>query len=364
MFLTAYNLSNYLISRGLLDAQSIVDGDYTVSEHGRRNRNFKVHRRKQPGIFVKQVKVLDPLSTATVKREAGFYRAVHGDPKFSALREMIPEFLDYESRRHAVALRLADGAESLAEKQGREGIYREDTAHLLGHALGTIHLHGPAMHADPATRGLFTSQLPWPITLDQTGYSFLTNIGPIGPALAAEIQKIPTLQPKLSALRAEWRYDCLIHGDMKFDNCLIRTGPDGVPNLTIVDWELADIGEAAWDLGSIYKDLLMAVLMSSEYRESAVRNNTSAPPLVTLESVQPAALAFWNGYHAGRRMPPQYHSAFLDKVVRFTAARMVLAVLEYLFNSNEMNQLGHHTLQTAVWLLEAPQDGRLRMIGA
>jgi hypothetical protein len=37
MYLTADNLAHYLISSGLISATSVVDGDYTVVETGRRN---------------------------------------------------------------------------------------------------------------------------------------------------------------------------------------------------------------------------------------------------------------------------------------------------------------------------------------
>ena len=39
MFLTAYNLPHYLLSKGLIDSQSLVAGDFAIAEAGRRNRN-------------------------------------------------------------------------------------------------------------------------------------------------------------------------------------------------------------------------------------------------------------------------------------------------------------------------------------
>ncbi len=353
MFLTAYNLAHFLMSKGLLDPASVADGDFTVAEAGRRNRNFKVRLGPRPGLFVKQVKILDPSATATIQREASFFKLIQTSPKYAALKALTPEFVHYEPRRHAVTTRLADQAESLAEKQGREGVYREDIAHLLGHALGIAHPYGPVLAADPDARGLFACQLPWPLTLDQTGYSFLNSLGAIGPQLAQSIQQAPGLQPALSALRPEWQFDSLVHGDMKFDNCLIRTMPGGQVQLTIVDWELCDLGDAAWDVASIYKDLLMAVLVSAQ--------NPQASPQVTFDTVRPAMRAFWTGYCAARPQAATLPS--LDKMIRYTGARMVLAVLEYLWNAPAMSPLGRQILETAQWLLHSTLSARVQMIG-
>ena len=66
MFLTAYNLPHYLMSKGLISAQSVVDGDFVLAEAGRRNRNFKVMRRQQPGLFVKQIKSMEAQAITTI----------------------------------------------------------------------------------------------------------------------------------------------------------------------------------------------------------------------------------------------------------------------------------------------------------
>ena len=48
MFLTAYNLAHYLTAKGLITMRSVVDGDFILSEAGRRNRNFKVAAASTP----------------------------------------------------------------------------------------------------------------------------------------------------------------------------------------------------------------------------------------------------------------------------------------------------------------------------
>jgi hypothetical protein len=362
VFLTAYNLPHYLMSKGLISAQSVVDGDFVLAEAGRRNRNFKVLRRKQPGLFVKQIKSTEAQAISTIEREAAFYRAVHSDPRYAPLAGMIPKFVDYEPSRRALALSLTENAESVSEHHMRQAQIPESTARLIGTALGIAHSYGPTMLADANTRSLFPYQAPWPMTLEQTGYSFLNNFTPIGPQLSAAIQQLPRLQPMLSALRPLYQYDSLIHGDMKWDNCLLSSR-DGVEmNLTIVDWELADIGDGAWDVATIFKEYLVAAILNASARQSAAAQNQPAPLAQTIETMQPSIRAFWKAYVMARALNADA-GRYLDRAVRYTAARMIIAVLEYLNASPQFSVLGPIMLQTAMNLLEAPQVAAMQMIG-
>ena len=359
MFLTAYNLPQYLMWKGLIPADAVVDGDLVLAEAGRRNRNFKVLLNKRPGLFVKQIKSTEPQAIATVQREAAFYKSIHSDPRLAVLAAMVPKFVDYEPRRHAITLRLADQSESMAERHLREAVFPEDSARLLGTALATVHLHGAIMLRDPAARTQFQYQVPWPFLLDQTGYSFLDNFGPIGPHLSAAIRGFPSLQFHLSALRPLWQFDSLIHGDMKWDNCLIGDTAAGQAELMIVDWELADIGDGAWDVATIFKEYVVTAILGAQPPEQATPQN----PKQTIESLQPSIRSFWKAYAETRGLRGPASHAFLDRAVRFTAGRMVIAVLEYLAGSQQFNVLGQSMLQASVNILEAPQVAAAQLTG-
>ena len=160
MFLTAYNLAHYLVGRGLITLESVVDGDFILAEAGRRNRNFKVARRRFPGIFVKQVKSTEAQAIMTIQREAAFYRAITGDPRYTEISGMIPKFLDYDASRHALALNLTEDAESLSEHQMRLSVIPPEIAQRLGSALARIHSFGTAVAADTTLRPSLPCQIP------------------------------------------------------------------------------------------------------------------------------------------------------------------------------------------------------------
>jgi hypothetical protein len=245
----------------------------------------------------------------------------------------------------------------------REGVLPAAIAQLIGNALGVVHSHGPAMAADPVMRPLFPCQVAWPMNLDQTGDGFLSAFGTLGPQLASAMRQWPTLVPMLSALRPLWQYDSLIHGDMKWDNCLIATLGSSEPQLTIVDWELADIGDGMWDVATIFKEYLVAAIMNAGARQMATAQNVPVPVDQSIEAAQPSIRAFWKAYIQGRGWSGTPTASHLERAVKFTAARMVIAVLEYLGISSQFNALGSTMLQTAVNLLEAPQTATAQMIG-
>ena len=337
-----------------MSVDAIFDGDYLIAEAGRRNRNFKVIRRKQPGLFIKQIKTPDPQAIATIQREAAFYKAVHSDPRVAALSSLIPQLIDYEPRRQAIALSLADPAESMAEQQWRAGAFPENSARLLGNTLATVQAQGAALLQHPDARSLFPMQMPWPLMLDQVGLSFLDTYGSSGPQLSAAIRQSPSLQLRLSELRPLWRYDSLIHGDMKWDNCLVQDS-----RMTIVDWELADIGDGAWDVAAIFKEYLVTAMFSAHNRQVG---NPAATH--TIESLQPSIRSFWSGYAGSRGLTASESSVFLDRSVRFTGARMILAVLEYVAGAQPFEPLGSAMLQAASNILEAPQVAAGQLIGS
>ena len=350
MFLTSYNLADYLTASGLLSRRALVDGDFTVIEAGRRNRNFKVPRRQNSGLFVKQIKTPTAEAAATLRREAIFYRAVAANPAYAGLQALTPRLVHYDERRQALLVELLSNAETLAERSVYDGSFDTATAARLGRTLATVHAFGQALVNDVAVRAAFAYQPPWPITLDQTGYGFLDSLGPIGPALSAALRSQPTFAARLSALRRAWQFDSLINGDMKWDNCVLVAGVDGATDstLVIVDWEMVDIGDGAWDVAGILKEYVVALI---------------TPPPRGLDALAPAASAFWQAYVEGRRLTPPTAVAYFERAIALTAARLVIAVLEYLPTATNLGDLGQRLLQASAQILEWPQVVAAQLLG-
>jgi hypothetical protein len=73
------------------------------------------------------------------------------------------------------------------------------------------------------------------------------------PALAALLRKAatdPVLVARLREARTLWRPLALIHADLKHDNLIAETTPDGL-RVRVLDWEMARLGDPAWDLATL-----------------------------------------------------------------------------------------------------------------
>src|SRR5262245_32461977 len=128
MFLTSYNLADYLVASGLIAKRALVAGDFALVEAGRRNRNFKILRRDEAGLFVKQIKTPTAEAIATLQREAIFYRTVATNPAYRGLQLCTPRFVRYDERRHTLLVQLLSNAESLSERSWYDGPFDATTA--------------------------------------------------------------------------------------------------------------------------------------------------------------------------------------------------------------------------------------------
>jgi hypothetical protein len=363
MYLTASNLPHYLISRGLITAQSVVSGDFVLIETGRRNRNFKVLRRSGPGLFVKQIKSSEPQAIATLEREGLFYSRLRSDPASSHLRSITPEFVDYDPRRHALIVHLLDGYESIAEHHRRIGGVSIQAAALLGDCLARYHATAQHMRPELVDKKLFPCDLPWVMNMRDAGYAVLQHYGPVGAQLATSLQQFPGFLERLSTLRALWQIDSLTHGDMKWDNCMLPVSggaeSDAPKDLRIIDWELLDLGDGAWDVATILKEFVMAWLLAASNGVPAF----AAPAGVSLKAMQSAVRTFWNAYASTRGFDAAGRAAYLDRSIRFCSARMTVAVLEYLYSSPQMTDLMTAMLQLASSILAGPESARTGLFG-
>jgi aminoglycoside phosphotransferase (APT) family kinase protein len=73
---------------------------------------------------------------------------------------------------------------------------------------------------------------------------------PTTATLLGEAAADPVLVAGLRTARALWRSLALVHGDLKHDNVLVEPTPDGL-RVRVLDWEMARIGDPAWDLAGL-----------------------------------------------------------------------------------------------------------------
>lgn len=358
MRLTSVNIAHYLLAQGLVTPESVVDGDFMAIPLPRRNQNFRVLRTRSPSYFVKQIQEWAPESIAALEREAACYRLFSHHADFAPFAPLVPEVYLYDSSRHVLVTELLPAAESLRQYHVRMGAFPAEVAAQLGKAVAKFHGQaGRKCEAAPEAC-VFPGKPPWILSLHHDAPHWLHLLSGANSQLLGILRSYPDFQQKLDALRAGWRIETLIHGDLRWDNCLLCPNGTrgGEAGLKLVDWELADFGDPCWDIGAVLQCYLMfwiESLPAAQYEPPVRLVNRAHYPI---ETMQPAMRAFWKAYVDVRGLNNAGAAERLERSVSYCAARMIQTAYELADRSPQIGPTELSLLQASLNILNNPGD--------
>lgn len=364
MYLTSGTLVPYLIDRSILYAADLLDDDITILEAGRRNRNFKVSRRDGSGIFVKQVPLMAVETTQSVKREAALYALVENNDAADSLKAVMPKLRHYDKHRHLLAVELVPNSRSLTFYQmqvaGVAGAM-EDIAAQLGRLLSSCHKQSPEILVDPSQQGNFPAQPPWILNFSHYGETMMPNMSGGAKAVLAAVRQQPGLKEHMSLLQSEWSRSCLIHGDMKWENLLISQDQNGAAaKLQLIDWELADLGDAAWDVACVLASFMQPVIVG---RFDMQGRPTGPATADEVSRAQACCRTFWQTYMKELALTAEQQAQAKQRYVRFAAARLVLTAYEIAQSTAEISPSALLAIQTASSIFNDPGNAAETLFG-
>ncbi len=303
MSFSASEAVQFLLEKGLLERATLVDDDVIVSDASRRNSNLKVTHRGGDSYFVKQAQASTPQAAESFRREAAFYWLVANDPEFAVLRGIVPRVYGYEATRGALVLEQFVGAVSLIEAMTPTGTFAPTLAQGIGRSLAAAHADAGASMRAGRTPTPFPRQAHWVLSLGDLPEQSLVYATAGQSRLVQLARADRDLLDMLAAVRAEWVSASIIHSDLKLDNVLVLQGTDvaGAGRIRIIDWELADIGDPAWDVGTVLQACWLQPLLRGQWTMAAAVQQ--APP--GGYGAAPAAGAFGNGWGAPAPGVPQ-----------------------------------------------------------
>ena len=363
MILTSQNLVHYLVDRGLVPARAVVDGDFAVRDLSRRNRNF--HVRVGPGgLFVKQPQDWEPHSTETLRREASCYLLARDDPDFAALAELLPRFHHFDAEALVLVLELLPAEETMAEWQVRQARFPAPAGARLGTMLGRYHRHAGALSRDARTARAFPRGMPWILNIMHHNPSHLGPVSGGNTEMLEILSAHPEFGAALDAVRGGWRAEALVHGDLKWENCMVLPGGDpDAPALKIVDWELADFGDPCWDVGSIFQSYLTCWILSIPEPDQAHPSLLPERARFPLEGMQPSMNAFWDAYVGTLGADPRAAAERLKRSILYAAARMLQTAWEWTAYAPEVSPAILCLLQVAMNVLTRPDEAVVHLLG-
>jgi Phosphotransferase enzyme family len=347
MILTTRNLPNYLLSRGLISYESLVDGDLTITDASHRNRAFRVLRGAEPGYFVKQIREWDPISIAGWEQENSCYA------RFSS-SAFLPKHHASDIESRILVLELVSGSETLSEYH-RRALCSVAVGRKQGAVLSALHR---------ATEGAEEpGKTPWILSVHETNPAWFDSLSPANARLLEIVQGYPEYCGLLSGLRSEWQPSCLIHGDVKWDNFLIRQAESPNPEVLLVDWEMAGFGDPCWDAGSVFQAYLNSWIYSMPFHETMQADLLLSRAQSPIEWLQPAIRGFWDSYASGMCFDSRSERAMLSRSARCGAARMIQSAYEMMHHWQEMPPAGVAMLQTSFNILTRPTDAIRDLFG-
>ncbi|HEY5786975.1 MAG TPA: phosphotransferase [Microlunatus sp.] len=208
-----------------------------------------------------------------------------------------------------------DGTGSLAQQVGFPTLLRASrtsdevpvprvppaTTGALGRTVGALHR---------ATAGFPLPPAPPPLVLALVGRPEQTAGAGTLSTLVRSTLSVLDGRPLIAEAVAELRRPvagCLVNHDLKWDN-VVLTGPTQQP--VLLDWELAGLGDPAWDLGC----LLAEHLVRGSHDDG--------------DGLDDAARALLTGYRDGAGLCPVVVATLARRVVLATALRIAQLALE------------------------------------
>ncbi|MGH7507163.1 MAG: phosphotransferase, partial [Longimicrobiales bacterium] len=209
----------YLLERGLVHPRSIVGGELVATDAARRNRNVKVVSGDGESFLLKQG--IGAGGIATVAHEAAVYGLLLHEPRGAVARRYLPRCFGYDAERGVLVLELFREAHDLRQYHVRRGRFPKHMAAALGRALADLHRIDPKGDAGDDATLRMRRPPPWALTLHRPRLEHLSEMSGANLNLVRIVQHAGQLCDALDELRRDWQTGTLIHGDVKWENCLI-----------------------------------------------------------------------------------------------------------------------------------------------
>lgn len=250
------------VAAGALAPADVVDPGVFVDSVGRSHAVYRVSVGGEARFFVKLFGPSRGATDGMASRERAVLALAAARPEVAAL---VPEAWPWSTGEiescQVVATAAVRGAEAWKLEQVGGGTRSVDEAWrelvaALAAPLAAFHRATRDLARPGATvpEGLQPVE-PWPLKLMDGDAAPEVWASPNTAALLREAAADATLVAGLRAARALWRPMALVHADLKHDNVLLDPG-DG--RVRVLDWEMARLGDPAWDLATLSARLMVA----------------------------------------------------------------------------------------------------------
>lgn len=358
---------NYLLYRNLISRERIVDCDLVIIDMSRRNCNFKVISKNSPSYFLKQEirnRNSRQRDVASVAYEAEVYHLLNQGSSANGLSHYLPHYYSYDEEEHMLILEGIDGAISLTDYHLKHARFSCGIAKELGKALAILHRQSQAERTITGDFLNISQKPPWIFFLPDPDQWIYFNSSAANIEFVKIIQQSEELRSSFAGLREQWKATALIHGDLKWDNCLITlSASPAIPGIKIIDWELACMGDPCWDVACLFSEYLKCWLSSIPISSGAPPDQFLSLTGFPLTKMQPAMRSFWGAYLKQRRMKQDEGANLLPLISKYIAVRLVQIAFEQLQTEAAITTTSICLLQLSLNMLARPIEAAVQLLG-
>lgn len=247
--MTGSELVAFLLERRVLEPVHVVDNGVRIVDR-RRDRFIvrEVSVAATPRAVVKEQ--ADESAAHYLATEALTLEYLQEQPGLACIA---PRFYAYDLSRGLLAMQHVDGLPLLhwIDEHGEVGIA------LLDRFAAVL----AALHRESRGGAPVAATLPWVLHVLEPGPHWRP------PALAEVRPMVRDPDRLLDATRHArriWNSECLVHGDLKWEHCLVGKNSEPSAGPLLIDWELATNGDPAWDVASVIAEILLQARESPE----------------------------------------------------------------------------------------------------
>lgn len=363
---TVDTIHNFLLEKKLITLNSIINGDYETTTIDRRNRNLQVTTLFEGNYIIKQVFDKKAENSKTLANEIEFYNILHDSyPEISAF---CPEMKYSDKKNRILILNFYRNTLQLWKyynKKNADNLPLETIA-AIAKILSRLHCVFSTREISKDSRLSFLSRdLPFIFKIFKPDTEILNYIRAGGIEFLENIQSDDLMMNTLESVTKMWKPDSLIHGDVKLDNFLVMEDSEddstASENIKVIDWELVQFGDSAWDVAGVFNDFIFwwAISMPDlKTPEEMVRN--AAFPITKLK---PGTKKFWETYCESSALSEQAQTVLLEKVVRFAGLRVLQTAYEICSKFNEIPSIGSVLLGIGKSILRKPDEAAELLFG-
>jgi Phosphotransferase enzyme family len=356
--------AKFLIERGLITTRSVIMGDLTVTSVVRRNRNLRIERHDGPGYLIKQPD--DPASSSqySLSLEAAFYSLCRQAPG-SPLNRFLPTMSHFDPDTATLALELLTETQSLSDYYNRLAWpdLPIDSVKLIGEIIGTLHATfcNPTLQTDGRLHWL-NRGIPWIMQAHKPTLDFLTTLSAANYQTLTILQTDGAINAAMHRLSSLWDSSTVIHSDIKFDNFRISGDDDRPPRGYLVDWEMVQFGDAAWDIGGILQEFL--TLWMKKIQENLSPDEfLGKTPHRHFNALHPLFRSLWISYCQANPLPNATLTALLRKSIIYAAVRLIQSAFEIAMTAPALPLLSVLLLQLSSYLLADTASSQMQIFG-